>query len=119
VNDKKKEIAILRAMGATSWSISLIFGVTGAITGMMGTLIGFILATLTLHNFDTVIAILTRLQGFQPFNPLFFGNELPHALSSEALFFVVFSTLLLSIVSALIPAIKASRLQPAQILRAE
>ncbi|NGX36775.1 MAG: Lipoprotein-releasing system transmembrane protein LolE, partial [Candidatus Anoxychlamydiales bacterium] len=40
VNDKKKEIAILRAMGASSKSIALIFGFSGFVMGILSSIIG-------------------------------------------------------------------------------
>ena len=52
VNDKKYEIGILRAMGATSVSISVIFGVVGTAIGICGSLLGTLLAITTLANID-------------------------------------------------------------------
>ena len=39
VNDKKKEIGILQAMGATKKSIALIFGLSGALIGLVDDLL--------------------------------------------------------------------------------
>ncbi|MFN4174809.1 MAG: ABC transporter permease, partial [Parachlamydiaceae bacterium] len=46
VNDKKTEIGILRSMGASSLSISSIFGLCGVIMGLIGSLIGITAAVL-------------------------------------------------------------------------
>jgi ABC-type lipoprotein release transport system permease subunit len=119
VNDKKTEIGILRSMGASSPSIALIFGLAGTIMGFIGSLAGILLAYVTLQNFNHLVNILSKLQGFQAFNPLFFGNELPHEISVEALLFVLAATLIISMLSGLVPALKASRLKPSQILRSE
>lgn len=117
VNDKRIEIGILRSMGASSFSIASIFGLCGTIMGLMGSLIGIVVASLTLHNIDALISLISKVQGFQAFNPLFFGNELPHEISGEALRFVLVATVIISMISGLIPAYKASRLKPAEILR--
>lgn len=117
VNDKKKEIAILQSMGASFKSIALIFGSCGAIMGAFSCCIGTLLALLTLRNLDSLIAFLSLLQGRSAFNPAFFGKSLPNTLSVEALVFVLIATPILSCLAGIIPAIKASRIQPAQILR--
>lgn len=117
VNDKRTEIGILRSMGASSLSISTIFGLCGVIMGLIGSVIGIIAAILTLHHIDTLIALISQLQGHQAFNPLFFGSDIPHEVSGEALRFVIIATVLISTISGLIPAYKASKLKPAEILR--
>lgn len=119
VNDKKLEIGILRSMGASSFSIALIFGVAGTIMGFLGSVIGILAAILTLQNINALINFISRMQGFQAFNPIFFGKELPQEISMEALFSVLLATVVISMLSGIVPAIKASRLKPSEILRAE
>ena len=119
VNDKKLEIGILRSMGASQGSIAFIFGLAGTVMGLIGSSIGIMAALLTLNNLNALIQLISRLQGFQAFNPLFFGSQLPHELSFEALAFVSLATILISILSGIIPAVKASRMRPSEILRSE
>lgn len=117
VNDKRLEIGILRSMGASSFSIAAIFGFSGMVMGLIGSLIGTGLAIITLKNIEFLIDLITKLQGFQAFNPLYFGNTLPHEISNEAFIFVISATILTSLLAGLIPAIKACSLKPASILR--
>lgn len=119
VNDKKKEIAVLISMGATPRSIAAIFGFCGIAMGAISCLIGSSLAILTLKNLDVITSFLSSIQGRAAFNPAFFGKSLPNQLSYEALLFVLIATPILSLAAGLIPAIKASRLRPSSILRAE
>jgi len=119
VNDKKREIAILQSMGASSKSIATIFATCGATLGLLSCFIGSLLAVLTLHNLTAIVSFLSALQGRTAFNPTFFGQTLPNELSLDALAFVLISTPLLSIIAGLIPAIKASRIRPSQVLRSE
>lgn len=118
VNDKKMEIGILRSMGASSKSIAFIFGISGAFIGVIGSVIGILAAILTLHNLDLLVALLSRLQGHEMFNAHFYGQVLPSELSFEALSFVLFATVCLSLLAGIVPAIKACLLRPSQILRA-
>ncbi len=119
VNDKKLEIGILRSMGASSTSIALIFGLCGMVMGMVGSMLGMSLAILTLHNLQGLLDLISRLQGHQLFNPVFYGNTLPSEVSVEALIFVVIATTIISLLAGLIPAAKASMLKPSSILRSE
>ncbi len=119
VNDKKKEIGILQAMGAKGVSIATIFGACGVTMGILGCLIGTGAALLTLHNIDSVVHLLSFLQGHDAFNVAFYGKSLPNTFSHDALLFVLISTPLLSLIAGLVPAIKACRLRPSQILRSE
>ncbi len=119
VNDKKKEIAILEAMGASRLSIGAIFAICGSVLGTFSCMCGTVFAIFTLKNLGSLVSFLSALQGHAAFNPAFFGATLPNELSFEALLFVAIATPLLSLAAGLIPAIKASRIQPSSVLRAE
>lgn len=117
IADKKREIGILQAMGASKKSIAAIFGLSGAIMGTLGSLLGIGLALVTLHYIDQVVHFLSFLQGHEAFNALFFGKSLPKQLSMSALTFVLIATPLLAFLAGLIPAIKACSLKPSEILK--
>lgn len=117
VNDKRVEIGILRSMGASSKSIALIFGFAGAAIGVLGSILGILAAILTLNHLGTLIAFLSRLQGYDMFNAAFYGQILPHELSYEALLFVFGATCAISLLAGIVPAVKACLLRPSQILR--
>lgn len=119
VNDKKQEIGILQALGASRKSIALIFGGLGAALGVISSLVGVGTALLTLKNLDKLVQFLSFLQGHEAFNAVFYGSSLPHELSFQALLFVLLITPILSLIAGLIPAWKACRLSPSAILRSE
>jgi len=119
VNDKKKEIGILQAMGTSSRSIALIFGGCGVAIGFASSLIGVVAAILTLHNLDSLVHALSFLQGHDAFNAAFYGKSLPNTLSHNALLFVFIATPVISLLAGVAPALKASRLRPSEILRSE
>lgn len=119
VNDKKLEIGILRSMGATSSSIALIFGSCGVVMGAVGSLLGIIAAYITLKNIQALVDFIGWIQGYEMFNPLFYGESLPSEISVEALSFVVGATAVISLIAGIIPAIKASLIKPSAILKAE
>jgi lipoprotein-releasing system permease protein len=119
VNDKKREIAILQAMGASWRSVATIFGCCGLVMGALSSLIGTAAAIFTLNHLDSVVSFLSALQGHAAFQPAFFGQSLPNELSTEALLFVCIATPLLSLLAGLVPALRASRIRPAIALRQE
>nr|NGX31993.1 Lipoprotein-releasing system transmembrane protein LolE [Candidatus Anoxychlamydiales bacterium] len=119
VNDKKKEIAILRSMGASSKSIAVIFGFCGFIMGLFSSIIGIGASIITLKHLDLVIKLLSMIQGHTFFNAAFFGNKLPNDLSYDALIFVIIITPVLALIAGIVPAIKASKVHPSSILRSQ
>jgi lipoprotein-releasing system permease protein len=119
VNDKKKEIAILHALGASFTSIASIFGLCGMIMGCIACLLGSAAALLTLRYLNVLVSFLSALQGHAAFHPAFFGSSLPNELSYDALLFVLIATPLLSLTAGLIPALKAARIKTSAILRSE
>lgn len=119
VNDKKKEIGILQSLGASSRRIGLIFGICGLFTGLMSCLFGVILAILTLKNLNSLVHFLNFLKGHELFQKMFFGGDLPNQVSVSALVFVICATIVISILAGLVPALKAARIRPSEILRRE
>lgn len=119
VNDKKKEIGIMQSMGASPRRIALIFGLCGFLTGAVSCLIGAIAATLTLHHLQALIDILSFFQGREAFQTAFYGSHLPSDLSYSALSFAVIATLAISLIAGLVPAIKAAKVRPTEILKSE
>ncbi len=119
VNDKKKEIAILTAMGASKKSIGLIFTLCGGVLGCLSTLIGTLAAFFTLRNIDSVVHFLSFFHGQEIFNALFYGKSLPGQLSDRALIFTFIATPVISLLAGLAPALKACKFHPSQMLRSE
>lgn len=119
VNDKKKEIAILMAMGSSFKSIATIFAMAGMIMGLVSCLLGSLLAFFTLRHLASLIHFLSFVQGREAFHPSFFGSSLPNEFSMPALLFIFIITPILSLLAGLIPALKASKIRPSSILRSE
>ncbi len=119
VNNKKREIGILEAMGASKKSIALIFGGCGLTIGLLSSVLGTLAAYLTLKNIQSLMNMISKLQGHQAFNPAFFGDALPTELNFEAFKFVMIATIAMSLLAGLIPALKAMRLNTTDILKSE
>jgi lipoprotein-releasing system permease protein len=117
VHDKKKEIAVLQAIGATKKQIILLFGFCGFIMGLFSAVLGIIAAYFTLHHIDGVAQILSWIQGHTAFHAAFFGEHLPNTLSESSVLFILIATPLLSLIAGLIPAWKSMKVSPSSELR--
>lgn len=117
VNDKRGEIAIFRAMGASSGSVARIFGFCGMMMGVAGCLLGTALAWVTLYNLEAILGVLGAIQGREVLSQVYYGDVIPNSLSSEALMFVIASTVVISLLAGVIPALRAGRVNPTEVLR--
>lgn len=120
VKDKGHDIAILRTMGATSGAILRIFFMTGAAIGITGTFAGVVLGVIVCWNIESIRQFFSWLSGTTLFNPeLYFLSQLPADMNLGETLTVILMAIGLSFVATLIPAWRASRLDPVDALRYE
>ena len=120
VTDKRADIAILRTLGASPWSIMGIFMVQGAMVGVAGTLLGLMLGLLVALNIDVIVpAIENMLQtSFLP-REVYLISRMPSDPQQADIAPVVLMALILAFVATIYPSWRASRVNPAQALRYE
>ncbi|MDO8694650.1 MAG: lipoprotein-releasing ABC transporter permease subunit [Sheuella sp.] len=118
VKDKQSDIAILRSFGATPGEIARIFLVQGALIGVIGTLLGVTGGMAVAFNIDVIVPAIERVLGTQ-FLPreVYFISSLPSDPRMADIFTIGVTSLIMSLVATLYPSWRASRLQPAQVLR--
>ncbi|CAH0340355.1 lipoprotein-releasing ABC transporter permease subunit [Rhizobium sp. CECT 9324] len=120
VKDKASDIAILRTMGATSGAIMRIFFMTGAAIGTTGTFAGVLLGVLVCLNIESIRQFFSWVSGTVLFDPeLYFLSQLPADMNVGETISVVVMALSLSFLATILPAWRASRLDPVQALRYE
>ncbi|MBQ8498199.1 FtsX-like permease family protein [Chlamydia sp.] len=119
VNNKKREIGILKAMGVSSSRLRLIFGLCGACSGLFGAFLGSIFATLTLRNLEILTRWLSALQGREAFNPSFFGEQLPQNFHLPTMIYLSLGAFILAAISGALPAQHVARMQVSDILKTE
>lgn len=118
VKDKQSDIAILRSLGATPGSIARIFLIQGALIGIIGTFLGVTFGALLAYNVDTLVPAIERLIGIQ-FIPqeIYFISSLPSDPRIGDITTIAITALVMSLLATLYPSWRASRLEPAQVLR--
>jgi lipoprotein-releasing system permease protein len=118
VMEKRGDIAILRTMGASRRAIQGIFVMTGFSLGFWGTVFGSLLGLTVAHNVEALRAFFERLTHTSLFPAEFyFLSRLPSRVDATEVAWIVGASLLLSLLSTLYPSWRASRLQPAEVLR--
>ncbi|MDR2267840.1 MAG: lipoprotein-releasing ABC transporter permease subunit [Holosporaceae bacterium] len=118
VKNKEKDIAILKTIGISSGAISRIFFLAGTFIGVAGTTFGTILGLLFSLNIQKIQAALESLLSVHVFSPeVYFLTHLPSLLRPVDVIITVAVSLLLSCLSTIYPARRASRLNPVEILR--
>lgn len=108
VNQKKKEIAILRSMGFQSQNILMLFFYQGILIGLSGGIVGLFLGYFACLYIQTI-----------PFNSTGSQTNMMHISFQPQIYInAFFLAMLASIVASVLPARAASKLTPIDIIRA-
>ena len=110
VTEKQREIAILKAMGATPGAIMRIFMLNGVVIGLTGTAIGIPLGYTFLYLIENY---------FTFDQTVYFLSSIPVHVKALDVFLVAFSAILISFAATLYPSWQAAKLAPVSALRYE
>jgi len=118
VSDKRKDIAVIRTLGATSGTVMKIFVIQGLAVGSLGILAGTLLGCLLAYFVGDIVAGLEQLSGSYIFDPsIYLISALPSKILLSDVLIVVGSALIVSFVATLYPAWRAGKVLPAEALR--
>lgn len=141
--DKKSEIAILKAIGMRSKDVLQIFVISGAFLGTTGSFLGLIVGTLISINLEAITLGIEDFVNYIIFNfsyptakiinpymmypekfeffksNVYYIKSFPTKVELWDLVFISMLSTTVSVLAALIPAVRASKLKPAEILRNE
>ncbi len=121
VQDKSRDIAVLRTMGATRGSILRIFLITGASIGIAGTVVGVVVGIIFSDNIEAIRQFVTFLSGgADPFNEeLYFLDHIPARVDVSEVVYVALMAFGLTVLATLYPAWRAAQMDPVEALRYE
>jgi lipoprotein-releasing system permease protein len=112
VMEKTRDIAIMKAMGATTASIRKIFVMEGFMIGVSGTILGL------LGGFG-LCGILKKYHFIELPRDVYYISTLPVNLETLDVVMIAFSAILISLAATFYPSRQAARLDPAEALRYE
>ncbi len=118
VSDKRKDIAVIRTLGATSGTVMKIFVIQGLAVGSWGILTGTLLGCLLAYFVGDIVAGMEALSGSYIFDPsIYLISALPSEIRFSDLATVVGGALVISFLATLYPAWRAGKVLPAEALR--
>ena len=112
VMEKRKDIAVLKSMGATSRSIGRIFVYKGLIIGVIGTLLG------TLFGYGGCW-LLDRYHFIELPKDVFYVSTLPVKIYPENFLMVGAASVVICLLATIYPARQAAGLAPVEVIRYE
>jgi lipoprotein-releasing system permease protein len=109
VLDKKKEIAVIKAMGAKDGAVLRTFLYQGGLIGTVGTAVGLVLG----------YGVCRALMAYPlPLDPkVYFISRLPVAMRVENFFLVGVFSVVVCLIATIWPALHAAYLRPAEAFR--
>jgi lipoprotein-releasing system permease protein len=112
VAEKRREIGVLRALGASSKSITLVFMAEGVLIGLVGTTVGTALGV-------AIGVIQDRYHVVKIPGDVYQLSELPMKMHPPEMILIAVAALVLSFLATLYPSRQAARLHPVDVLRYE
>ncbi|MFO0109474.1 MAG: FtsX-like permease family protein, partial [Alphaproteobacteria bacterium] len=118
VKEKRRDIAILRTMGASRGMIERVFLYAGFWIGGVGTLAGLALGLILAQNIDRIKRAIEMLTGQEILvENIYFLSTLPTRTDPREVLVILLVALTIAMLAAIYPARKASQLDPAEVLR--
>lgn len=120
VRDKRGDIAILRSFGAARGSIMTLFASQGTFIGVVGTVLGVLLALLISWQLGNFVSLLQGWLGVDLLSAeVYYLNELPTQVRPVEVLQIGALALGLAVAATFYPALAAARQPPAEALRYE
>jgi lipoprotein-releasing system permease protein len=120
VLQKRRDIGVLRSLGSSQQDVALVFLWFGAGIGVVGSGLGLALGIWATKNISLIEALLVKLFGFKIWKSgVYFFSEIPNTVDQQWAGIIVLGGIVMAILGALVPALRASRVQPVEALRYE
>ena len=120
VSTKTKDIGILRVLGVSRFQLLKIFIINGLLIGLFGTISGLILGLLFCLNINEIKGFIELFSGSELFSEeIYFFSNLPVIIDSNQIIIISSISLLLSFLATIYPSIKASKIEPINLIKWE
>ncbi len=120
VKNKTREIAILKSIGVLNKSIIKIFFLVGVIIGTSATLFGIFLGVIFSLYIENLRVFLSSTFNISLFpEEIYFLSKMPSEINPGSILIISISSIIITILVSIFPAIKASKLDPVKSLKYE
>ena len=120
VMERRKEIAILKTIGATHASVMRIFFLMGAMLTTAGTLMGSVFGLLLAWKLDTLLAWVQQVSGITILSgDVYYIDHVPSIIDASSVMIVIVVSLCMGLLATCYPAWRAASVPPADALRYE
>ena len=118
VSTKSRDIGVLRTLGVGKNQLLKIFIINGFFIGLCGTILGFILGIIFCMNINDIKQMLEYLLNFELFSEeIYFFTKLPVIIDFVQISKILILSLFLSFIATIYPSIKASRVEPINLIK--
>ena len=118
ISDKRSSIASLIAMGFERSNIFYIFIALGISFGMIGLVIGISLSMVISENLSMIVTSIEEMASVRLYQPeIYYLAEIPSVIDWGEVITIGIFTIILSVLSSLIPAYNATKTDPAVLMK--
>jgi lipoprotein-releasing system permease protein len=120
VMERRREIAILKTIGATHFSIMRIFIMMGSLLSGLGTMAGVAFGLLLAWKLDALLSLIENITGVTFLSgDVYYIDHVPSIIDPASIIVVVTASLLMGLIATVYPAWRAAGVPPADALRYE
>ena len=120
VKNKTRDIAILKSIGVLNKSIVKIFFLVGVIIGTSATIFGILIGVIFSMYVENLRQFLSNVFDISLFpEEIYFLSTMPSEINPYSIFLISLSSILITIIVSIFPALKAAKLDPVQSLKYE
>ena len=120
VKNKTKEIAILKSIGVLNKSIKKIFFLVGIIIGTSATIFGIFLGVTFSIYVENIRIFISKVFNISIFpEEIYFLSKMPSEINIPSIIIIALSSIFMTVLVSIFPAIKASKLDPVKGLKYE
>jgi len=118
VSTKSRDIGVLRTLGVSKNQLLKIFIINGFFIGLCGTVLGFLLGIIFCMNINDIKQMLEYFLNFELFSEeIYFFTKLPVIIDFVQIYKILIISLFLSFVATIYPSLKASRVEPINLIK--
>ncbi|MBL1217177.1 MAG: ABC transporter permease [Planctomycetes bacterium] len=120
VQQKTRDIGILRAVGASKFGVAWLFVRFGLALGILGAILGCALAYVIVWNINPIHTVVGEITGTYIWDPeVYYFSELPNEVNPTHAALIMCGGVVFAVLGSLIPGMRAAMIDPVTAIRYE